>query len=131
MEAKSQGSTTEFIVGDLHYATDKGPNAVSVNRGQVFTLLSRATSPGKSKLINFKQKRINWNHEAKKEIERMRKESRFVWKHQLTEIFRLCDMSFQYQVIESTYTSFSIGHNLYRLMHCVFFYKKIFKQLVL
>ena len=55
---KSQGRTLEFIVGDLNCATDKGPNAASVNRGQVYTLPSRATSRGKVKLINFKPKHI-------------------------------------------------------------------------
>ena len=44
---KPQGITLEFIVGDLNCATDKRPNAASVNRGQVYTLLSRATSRGK------------------------------------------------------------------------------------
>lgn len=43
---KSQYSALEFVVGDLNCATDKGANAASVNRGQVYTLLSRATSRG-------------------------------------------------------------------------------------
>ena len=83
---KSQGSALEFIVGDLSCATDKGPIAASVNWGQVYALLSRATSRGKIKLVNFEPKHLKSNHEAKKEIERMSKESGLVWKHPLTEI---------------------------------------------
>ena len=64
---KFQVSTLYCIVGDLNCANDKGPNAASVNRGQIYTLLSHATSLGKIKLINFKkQNKINCNHEAKK-----------------------------------------------------------------
>ena len=55
---KSQVSTLEFIVGDLSCATDKEPIAASVNRGQVYALLSRVTSRGKIKLINFEAKHI-------------------------------------------------------------------------
>ena len=63
---KSQGSTLEFIVGDLNCATDKGPNAAPVNRGQVYALLSLATSRGKIKLINFEPKHIKCNMKQKK-----------------------------------------------------------------
>ena len=56
---KFQVSTLYCIVGDLNCANDKGPNAASVNRGQIYTLLSHATSLGKIKLINFKKPKQN------------------------------------------------------------------------
>ena len=83
---ESQGGDLEFIAGNLNYANDKEPNVASVNRVQVFTSHSLATSCCKIKLVNFEPKHLKCNHEAKKKMEKMKKESRFVWKHPLTEI---------------------------------------------
>ena len=55
---ESQGSDLEFIAGNLNYANDKEPNVASVNRGQVFTSHSIATSCCKIKLVNFELKHL-------------------------------------------------------------------------
>ena len=53
---KSQGSTLEYMLGDLDGTTEKGPNCASVRPGQLYTLLSRAKTRDKVKLLKFDRK---------------------------------------------------------------------------
>ena len=78
---KSQGSTLDYMLGDLDGTTDKGPNVCRIKPGQLYTLLSRAKSRDKIKLLNFDEnhvlKKKFCNEKAREEMERMRSESVF------------------------------------------------------
>ena len=60
---KFQGSTLEYILGNLNCATNKGPKIAPVYRGPVYTLLSHETCCRKIKVSNFGLKQIKCNHE--------------------------------------------------------------------
>ena len=83
---KSQGSTLEYMKGDLDQTTQSGKGTVPVNQGQFYTLLSRAKSRDKVQLLNFKPDHIKVNKPALIEINRMREESLFSWQHPLLKM---------------------------------------------
>ena len=90
---KSQGSTLEYMKGDLDRTTEKKRQnktkkeyLVPIAQGQIYTLLSRAKSRDKFQLLNFKPEYIKVNEAALNEMIRMRKEAVFSWKHPLLEI---------------------------------------------
>ena len=56
-----------------------------ISDGMLYTLLSRATSRNKLKLLNFEERHIRVNMHAVCEMEHMRKDCVFTWKHPLTE----------------------------------------------
>ena len=77
---KSQGSSLEFMLGDLDTSTGKTKPA-PINQGQFYTLLSRAKRRDQVKLLNFKPEYIKVNKSALEEMERMRKDDLFIWVH--------------------------------------------------
>ena len=78
------------MLGDLDRATDKGPNVARIKPGQLYTLLSRAKSRDKIKLLNFDENHVKMNRfcneKARQEMERMRSERVFTWNHPLMEM---------------------------------------------
>ena len=81
---KSQGSTLEYMIGNLNRTTSKSSkHKVPIGQGQVYTLLSRAKSRNKIQLLNFEPEHIRVNKDALEEMNRMRKESVFDWQHPL------------------------------------------------
>ena len=50
---KSQGSTLEYMIGDLNQTTKTGDRKVPVKEGQFYTLLSRAKNRDNIKLLNL------------------------------------------------------------------------------
>ena len=83
---KSQGSTLEYMQGDMNDATKGGKRSNSVAAGMFYTLLSRAKSRDKVQLLNFEEKHINVNTAAVQEMQRMRKECKLSCIHPLTEM---------------------------------------------
>ena len=83
---KSQGDTLDYMKGDLDQTSQSGKGKAPVNPGQFYTLLSRAKSRDKVQLLNFDVSHIKVNEAALKEIERMRKESKFSWQHPLLKM---------------------------------------------
>ena len=88
---KSQGSTLEYMKGDLNQSTDKYSRSgeeykAPIGPGLLYTLLSRAKSRDKVKLLNFKPDHIKVNEAALEEINRMRLESKFSWQHPLIQM---------------------------------------------
>ena len=73
---KAQGSTYTHMVGDL--TTDTKTPAP---QGLVYTLLSRVTTMSRLKLINFHPSKVKVNTTALEEMQRLRRESCFTWKH--------------------------------------------------
>ena len=87
---KSQGSTLDYMKGDINRSTGKKTKTGKeyqqpVSQGQFYTLLSRAKSRDKVLLLNFEPEHIKVNRPALEEMERMREESLFLWKHPLIE----------------------------------------------
>ena len=87
---KSQGSTLEYMKGDLDQTTGKKSRSgkeykAPISQGQFYTLLSRAKSRYKVQLLNFEPDHIKVNVPALEEMDRMRKESVFSWQHPLME----------------------------------------------
>ena len=81
---KSQGSTLEYMLGDLNRKTGDDSNyKAPVLEGQFYTLLSRAKCRDKIKVINFEERHIKVNKRALEEMKRMRQESVFEWQHPL------------------------------------------------
>jgi ATP-dependent DNA helicase PIF1 len=85
---KSQGSTLDYMKGDINRSTGKKTKTGKeyqqpVSQGQFYTLLSRAKSRDKVLLLNFEPEHIKVNRPALEEMERMREESLFLWKHPL------------------------------------------------
>ena len=88
---KSQGSTLDYMKGDLNRSTGKKSSLGKeykqpISQGQFYTLLSRAKSRDKVLLLNFESENIKVNEPALEEMDRMRKESIFSWEHPLMEM---------------------------------------------
>jgi len=88
---KSQGSTLEYMKGDLNRNNEKKTKTgkeylVPISQGQLYTLLSRAKSRDKLLLLNFEPDHIKVNLSALEEMNRMRKDALFEWKHPLEEM---------------------------------------------
>ena len=89
---KSQGSTLEYMRGDLDRISykkklsGKACKTIPVNQGLVYTMLSRAKSRDKIQVLNFEPELIRVNENALVEMNRMRDESTFSWKHPLMEM---------------------------------------------
>ena len=88
---KSQGSTLEYMKGDLDRTTGKQSQTgkeykVPICQGQLYTLLSRAKSRDKLQLLKFEPGHIKVNVPALEEMDRMREESVFSWQHPLMEM---------------------------------------------
>ena len=88
---KSQGSTLDYMKGDLNRSTGKKSSTGKeykqpISQGQFYTLLSRAKSSDKVLLLNFEPEHIKVNEPALEEMEQMREESLFSWQHPLTKM---------------------------------------------
>lgn len=68
---KSQGSTYEFVIGDLTIP----PSMNTVMPGQLYTVLSRATHRTGLKLIEFLPQKIKVNQQALQEMDRMQNQA--------------------------------------------------------
>lgn len=79
---KSQGSTYEFVIGDLTIP----PSMNTVMPGQLYTVLSRATHRTGLKLIEFLPQKIKVNQQALQEMDRMRNQATFDWIHPLDQL---------------------------------------------
>ena len=83
---KTQGSTTDHMIGDLDTTTKGGKHPCPIMRGLVYTLLSRARRRGLIQILNFHEDKIKHNKDALKEMERMRRDSPFVYEHPLQKL---------------------------------------------
>ena len=83
---KSQGSTLEYMTGDMDQTTGKGNRKAPVSAGMFYTLLSRARSRDKLKILNFKESHIKVSQAVVQEMERMRRDCLFSWNHPLIEM---------------------------------------------
>ena len=83
----SQGATLEYMKGDFDRTSKTGkPNAVPINPGSMYTILSRAKSRDKLQLVNFEAEHIKVNILALHELDRMRVDAVLSWVHPLEEI---------------------------------------------
>ena len=80
---KSQGSTLEYMKGDLDQTSNNPKYSAPIGPGMIYTLLSRAKSRDRIHLLNFKEDQIKVNQNAVEEMKRMREESKFSWNHPL------------------------------------------------
>ena len=85
---KSQGSTLNYMKGDLSRSTGKKTATGKtyqqpISQGQFYTFLSCAKSRDKVLLLNFDPEQIKVNESALEEMVRMRQESVFSWQHPL------------------------------------------------
>ena len=78
---KSQGSTYEYMTGDMDRTTKSGKGIVPISSGMFYTLLSRAKSCDKVKIKNFKENVIKVADIVKEEMARLRKYRMFSWTH--------------------------------------------------
>lgn len=83
---KAQGSTYNFLVADL----TKPSTMKSVQPGQAYTMISRATSRAGIKLVNFSSDKLSINRAALQEITRMESEAPFLWNHPLDDLPNDC-----------------------------------------
>ena len=71
---KSQGSTLEYMRGDLNQTSGNETRSAPIGQGMLYTLFSRAKSRNKLKLFNFKENQIGVNKYAVAEMEQLRNE---------------------------------------------------------
>ena len=83
---KSQGSTVEYLSGDLDQTSRNAKRSVPISKGMLYTLLSRAKSRDKLQLLNFEERHIRVNKHAVREMRRMRNECVLSWNHPLTQL---------------------------------------------
>ena len=83
---KAQGSTIPYMIGDMDRTSKNPKYPVTVNPGMFYTLLSRATSSDKVKILNFDESVIKCNEKAKEEMTRMKNESVLSCNHPLREL---------------------------------------------
>ena len=83
---KSQGSTMQYMTGDMDRTTKTGSRSTPIYPGQFYTLLSRARSRDTVRILNFNKDNIIVSEIVKAEMKRMRRDCVFSWKHPLLEI---------------------------------------------
>ena len=118
---KSQGSTLEYMKGDLDRTTQnksaykkKSAYKIPICQGQLYTLLSRAKCREKVQLLNFEPDHIKVNKPALEEMNRMRNESTFPWEHPLMKMtgsmclfnIRSWNMHIEHFFTDKVYTRF-------------------------
>ena len=64
---KSQGSTIEYMTGDMDRTSKNPKYPTPVDPGMFYTLLSRATGSDKVKIVNFDESVVKCNKKAKTE----------------------------------------------------------------
>ena len=85
---KTQGSTQDYMTGDLDDST-RNPNKKIPRHfltSLVYTLLSRATRMDAIRILNFNKDLIVHNEKALVEMERLRKDSPFIFEHPLQKL---------------------------------------------
>ena len=84
---KAQGSTLDYMSGNMDQSTKSGKRLAPVGPGMLYTLLSRATSHSRIQLLNFNEERhIVVNDKAKKAMEDMRNNNLLSYVHPLKEM---------------------------------------------
>ena len=83
---KAQGSTLEYFSGDLDRSCKTPKYKAKIEPGLFYTLLSRATSSDKVRLVNFEENVIKCNEKAKIEMQRLRETSVLSCNHPLKEM---------------------------------------------
>ena len=74
---KAQGSTMEYMTGDMDRTTKTGTRATPIYPGQFYTLLSRARSRNTVRILNFDENNIVVSDLVKAEMERLRRDCVF------------------------------------------------------
>ena len=82
---KAQGSTMEYMTGDMDRTTKTGSRTTPIYPGQFYTLLSRARSRESVRIFNFDESNIVVSELVKAEMERLRRDFVFSWKHPITQ----------------------------------------------
>ena len=80
---KSQGSTYTYMTGDMDHTIRSGKGTCPIISGMFYTLLSRAKTSDKVKILNFNIDCIKVSEIVKKEMERLRSDRILSWKHPL------------------------------------------------
>ena len=83
---KTQGSTQDYMTGDLNRETRGGKYLCPIMKGQAYTLLSRASKRDKIRILNFDESKIKHNDKALEEMECMQRDRPFVFVHPLENI---------------------------------------------
>ena len=124
---KSQGSTPNYMKGDLSRSTGKKTGTGKtyqqpISRVQFYTLLSCAKNPDKVLLLNFDPGQINVNESALEEIIRMRQESVFFTATSLERFQWHQHVSSKHKVMECSFRTFSQGQHLPKLFQLILFH---------
>ena len=113
---KAQGSTMEYMTGDMDRTTKTGSRTTPIYPGQFYTLLSRARSRDSVRILNFDEANIVVSELVKAEMERLRRDSVFTWKHPITQNKRrkICllnivswNLHIQHVLSDKYYTNYS------------------------
>jgi len=84
---KAQGSGFDYMLANLDQTSKSGKGKAPINPGMVYTLLSRAKSRTRLKLLNFKgEEQIKINNAALAEMLRMRNESLLLCEHPINKL---------------------------------------------
>ena len=75
----------EYMTGDMDRTTKTGSRTTPIYPGQFYTLLSRARSRDSVRIFNFDEANIVVSELVKAEMERLRRDCIFSWKHPITQ----------------------------------------------
>ena len=75
----------EYMTGDMDRTTKTGTRTTPIYPGQLCTLLSRAKSSELARIFNFDEANIVVSELVKADIERLRRDFVFSWKHPITQ----------------------------------------------
>ena len=82
---KWHGSTMEYMKGDMDRTTKISSRTTPIYRGQCCTLLSRDRSSESVRIFNFDRASIVVGEPIKSEMERLRRDCVFSWRHLVTQ----------------------------------------------
>ena len=83
---KTQGSTQNYMTGDLNRETIGGKYQCPIMKGLAYTLLSRTSKRSLIRVVNFDRNMIKHNDKALKEMELMAIDRPFVFVHPLEKL---------------------------------------------
>ena len=83
---KSQGSTIDYMTGNLDQTSRNKNQKASVTDGKLYTMLSQARIRDRLKVLNFFENRIKVNSDAVLEMERMREKCVLDCTHPLVQM---------------------------------------------
>ena len=75
----------EYMTGDMDRTTKTGSRTTPIYPGQLYTLLSHARSRDSVRIFDFDEANIVFSDLVKAEMERLRGDSVFTWKHPITQ----------------------------------------------